>query len=220
MALDLEGVTFPKPTWVNLVLVYMLNFKRMFQYFHLMISQTTPTGTFCWVGSTFDHKGCNRNLVTKLVYFGGPCFRDAQAEDPAECQRPIATPCRGDGDGDSQIPELDDETVEAPKPGKIRLSQSAIDSRLRRVFQPSVDGKYKVPMEVVKQWQCKRKGRKSLEQIFQSCGFSPDRDVEMFWIVSFATMVLQDNIFTYLLISSPMISNPCSGRFHRRMRID
>ena len=57
---------------------------------------------------------------------------------------------------------------------------------MRRVMAPNVKGEYKVSAEIIKQWQNKR-GRKSLQQLFQSCGFSPDRGeknvLQTFWSV-------------------------------------
>ena len=64
------------------------------------------------------------------------------------------------------------QSAERPEPGKIRLSQKAINSRLQRVFTPNCKGEYKVPMEIVRQWRSK--GKKSLEKVFQSVGFDPD----------------------------------------------
>ncbi len=75
---------------------------------------------------------------------------------------------------ETMIPDVNDTTITKPTAGAIRVSQEAIDARLRRIFQPSVSGKYKCSAEIVQQWKCK-KGRKSLEQLFQSCGFNPDR---------------------------------------------
>jgi len=77
------------------------------------------------------------------------------------------------------IPELGS-SAKQPEPGKIRLSQCAIDSRIRRVMTPNVKGEFKVSTEIIKQWQNKR-GRKSLEQLFQSCGYSPDRGEKTFY---------------------------------------
>ena len=105
-------------------------------------------------------------------------------------KKPIVTPCRAgncanrDVKSQSEVPDLLDTQAQAPKPGDVRLSSTAINSRLKRVFTPNVNGEYKVPAEIVKQWQCKRKGRKSLEQVFQSCGFSVDA-------------ILKDNIYIY-----------------------
>lgn len=92
----------------------------------------------------------------------------------ASKDRPVPTPCRAE-DGSENVPELGDVTAEAPKQGEIRLSEIAINSRLKRLFQPNTKGEYRVPMEIVKQWQKKGKSRRSLEQVFQSCGFNSDR---------------------------------------------
>lgn len=72
-------------------------------------------------------------------------------------------------------PAREPDDPDRPVPGKLRLSQEAIASRLRRVFTPNVRGEYKVSAEIVEQWRKKGKGRTSLEQLFQSCGFSRDR---------------------------------------------
>lgn len=99
----------------------------------------------------------------------------AEAPPPT---RPVSAPCRKEG----VIPELDDKSAQQPVPGKVRISEVAVQSRLRRIFTPNIDGKYKVPMTIVQQWQSgKKKARKSLEQIFQSCGFCPDRGPQIFW---------------------------------------
>ncbi len=76
--------------------------------------------------------------------------------------------------------------VVEPKAGQLRLSPTAIDGRMRRVFTPNTKGEYKVSAEIVKQWRTK-KGRKNLQQLFQSCGFNTDWGIEngfcfgMFW---------------------------------------
>ena len=72
------------------------------------------------------------------------------------------------------VPDLGDRKANRPVAGVLRLSQQAIDSRMRRVFTPNVKGEFKVSAEIVQQWKSKRKGRKSLQQLFQSCGFDTD----------------------------------------------
>ena len=72
------------------------------------------------------------------------------------------------------IPDILDTSVPKPTPGVLRISQDAIQARLRRVFTPNVKGEFKVSNDIVQQWRNKKKGRKSLEQVFQSVGFSPD----------------------------------------------
>lgn len=105
---------------------------------------------------------------------------------------PVATPCRvsanGGGDGESVdkvgiIPDILDTSIPKPTPGVLRISQEAIQARLRRVFTPNVAGKYKVSTEIVQQWRNKKKGRKSLEQMFQSVGFCPDARIKGCMIV-------------------------------------
>lgn len=77
------------------------------------------------------------------------------------------------------MPQLGDQRAQVPVPGQMRVSETAVNSRLKRVFAPNIKGEYKVPMEIVRQWQKKGgKGKKNLHQIFQSCGFNPDWDLK------------------------------------------
>jgi len=90
-------------------------------------------------------------------------------------RKEVATPCRAKGDLGS-VPFVDDATIPKPDPKKIRLSQDAIDARLRRIFRPNVSGAYKINGDILKQWQSKnKKSQQNIRQLFQSCGFSPDR---------------------------------------------
>lgn len=90
----------------------------------------------------------------------------------------MATPCRqllemGEGIGLEGVPDIADTTAERPKAGVLRISQEAIDARLRRVFTPNVRGEFKLSAEIVGQWKSK-KGRQPLRTLFQTVGFSPD----------------------------------------------
>lgn len=94
-------------------------------------------------------------------------------------QRVVATPCRvestpglaGGGDG---IPFADSSTASKPQPGKLRISQAAVDQRLRRIMTPSAKtGQCKVSSEIVKMYKDK-KGKTKLSQLFQTCGYDPD----------------------------------------------
>ena len=76
------------------------------------------------------------------------------------------------------IPEINNNDAEQPDPRTIRLSRKAIESRMRRVFEPNVKGEFKVSPEIIKQWKDKKRGRKNLEQVFQSCGFDPDKGLD------------------------------------------
>ena len=78
-----------------------------------------------------------------------------------------------DGTLRDEIPDLRDTHAPKPTPGVVRISSQAMEARLRRVFTPNVRGQFKVPAEIVSQFKNK-KGRRNLEAIFQSCGFSPD----------------------------------------------
>lgn len=87
--------------------------------------------------------------------------------DEGQAKQPVATPCR------SHIPEVNDPSAPQPVPGVIRISQKAMESRMRRVFAPNIEGKYEVSQEIVQLFKNK-KGKKTLTQIFQSCGFDTD----------------------------------------------
>ena len=102
--------------------------------------------------------------------------------------RPAPTPCRRGGGTDDGlahiIPDICDTTVEKPKAGHMRISSEAAEGRLRRLFTPNIKGEYKVSTEIVQQWRTK-KGRKSLEKLFQSCGFNAD-----WWCLKFSSLLL------------------------------
>ena len=71
------------------------------------------------------------------------------------------------------VPNLQDGKP-PPQAGVVRISSTAIYHRMRRIFHPRGSQQKKVSEELVKQWDRKGKGRTSLEQIFQSCGYNPD----------------------------------------------
>ena len=64
--------------------------------------------------------------------------------------------------------------AESPTPGKLRISAEAVEARMRRVFTPNIRGEFKCSTEIVAQWRDKRKGRKTLQQVFQACGYNVD----------------------------------------------
>lgn len=76
--------------------------------------------------------------------------------------------------GNGVIPEINDPSAQAPKPGELRLSDGAIDARMRRIMKPNINGEFKVSAEIIQQWKCKKKGRKTLSQLFQSVGYDAD----------------------------------------------
>lgn len=79
------------------------------------------------------------------------------------------------------VPGLDDTRAPRPKQGELHLSKAAINSRLRRLMKPNVHGTYKVSQEVIKDFNSTQ-GRKTIDQIFQMCGYDPDRvPKQLFW---------------------------------------
>ena len=73
------------------------------------------------------------------------------------------------GSGDSELGGQ--ENVPDPIPGQLRISQQALDARMRRMMKPTAYGTSKVPDELIGMWKKKGKERKSLEKLFQSIGF-------------------------------------------------
>lgn len=101
----------------------------------------------------------------------------------------MPTPCRpelGSRGSASDIPDIGDKSAKAPTPGVSRISAEAVNARLRRVMEPNIRGEYKVSAEIVAQWKNKKKGRKGLEQLFQSCGFDVDWGVKQVVVFVFS----------------------------------
>ena len=91
----------------------------------------------------------------------------------------MATPARARSDQNSKgIPLTGDATAKSPEPGKLHLSENAVNLRLRRVFQPNAKtGEFRVADNIRKLFHDK-KGKMKLMQVFQSCGYDPDWGVE------------------------------------------
>ena len=91
----------------------------------------------------------------------------------ADTSTPTETPARRlnltPGSGESELGGQ--ESVPDPVPGKLRISQQALDARMRRMMKPTAYGTSKVPDELISMWKKKGKERKSLEKLFQSVGF-------------------------------------------------
>lgn len=88
---------------------------------------------------------------------------------PAPATPPKDTP-KGP-DSVAQTPLDDDAETPWPEP---ELSKSAVDKRLRRVFQPLKDGTFKVSAEFVKQWGRPGPERNKLYVLFEKCNYAPD----------------------------------------------
>ena len=65
-----------------------------------------------------------------------------------------------------------------------QISDKAVESRLRRVFQPRTNGEFKVPLEVVQQYQDKDNMRPKLKAMFEKVGYSADRVAKQFRLCS------------------------------------
>ena len=89
----------------------------------------------------------------------------------------MPTPAPAPGLDLSEIPDKGDNAVPCPKAGGLRISQSAINQRMGRVFQPNKrTGNFKVSKEILTMWH-QKSGKTKLQQIFQTCGY----DVDRFW---------------------------------------
>ena len=71
----------------------------------------------------------------------------------------------------------------AEKPG-VALSKDAIDKRLRRVFQPRVDGTYLVSEDFVKKYLARGEDREKLLIMFEKCDYAPD-SCSQSWLTMF-----------------------------------
>ena len=117
--------------------------------------------------------------------------------------RPVATPCRVPAaeelvveldqtpspavtptvleveSPNSTVPSVDDSTAVKPNPKDLRLSEAAIDARLRRIFEPSKrTGQYKVSDAVLAQYKKNGKSRKSIQKIFETCGYDKEKGLQ------------------------------------------
>ena len=108
----------------------------------------------------------------------------------------VATPCRSEAScpqtPHEPAPPLDhleiplDGDTKAPIPiaGELRLSENAVNLRMRRVFQPSIKtGEFRVAENIRKMYAEKR-SRPKLLSILQSCGFDPDRVGDQIYVLS------------------------------------
>ena len=75
-----------------------------------------------------------------------------------------------------EIPSITDTLAKKPKAGELKLSASAIKSRMRRVFTPTLKGTLKVSQQIMEEYNSgpKTKKRQQLEQIFALCGYDPE----------------------------------------------
>ena len=103
----------------------MVDFLLIF-YNHLILSGTTY---LCYMISSGWVDPTGAKNIGKV---------EAPTREPMP--RPMPTPCRVTADCNSIIPDLQDVTIEKPKPGAIRISAAAVEGRLRRIFTPNVKG--------------------------------------------------------------------------------
>ena len=98
----------------------------------------------------------------------------------------VATPCRSDVAGKPQASPSSVGTLSStpgggdgpdpsePIPGELRISQNAINLRMHRMMKVDAKGNSKVSSQIREQFHTK-KGKLRLQQLFQSCGYHPER---------------------------------------------
>lgn len=110
---------------------------------------------------------------------GSPLRESPKVKTPPAGQRPTTPPAT---QPDSELPgseEEEDSESEPPlvvvAPPKL-LDGKKFQERLRRIFAPRMDGTYKVPEELVRDWKSKSKSRREpIEAMFEKVGCNPDR---------------------------------------------
>ena len=117
-----------------------------------------------------------KDLSAALEEAATPATPSGEVEE-AESDTPVGDvsedECEGGDLGRRHIPDIRDTKAPRPKAGQIHLSKKAIDGRIRRLMTPDVHGNFKVSEAIVKDFHSSTK-RKTVEQIFQMCGY--DRD--------------------------------------------
>lgn len=97
-----------------------------------------------------------------------------QGPSPSTPVAPSVPPSLQASDAEmTAVPDIRD--LRAPKPelGKPHLSKAAIYQRSYRVFQPRANGTMKVGKVIFDEWHGKGAPRRTLELIFQQCGWDP-----------------------------------------------
>ena len=97
-------------------------------------------------------------------------------------------------DATLEVPALQDKRAPRPVTGEHTLSQSAINSRLRRLMTPNLHGKYKLSQSIVEQFKSGPAGKKQVQKMFQAAGYCPD------WV---ATKAIQKRLFRFVSSSGP-----------------
>ena len=106
----------------------------------------------------------------KAVAATPPVATESGKAPASETARPMATPCRqgagagAQGEGVNIIP-VHGQAGE-PTPGVLRLSENAINLRVRRVLQPNCKGEFKVSETIRKMYTDKRGAVVSLGTVF------------------------------------------------------
>lgn len=91
---------------------------------------------------------------------------------------PLSTSSSTPGTAEVEVPP-DHSESSRPNAQKLRISEAAADARLRRLMQPSMKtGEFKVSQEIIKQYKRNGKSKKSLQKLFETCGYDQDPSCE------------------------------------------
>ena len=127
-----------------------------------------------------DPKDLNAELDAAAKETGG-VFGD-RAESPHEIplsQPRPPSPAQTENPDEAEIADQEDEEaapqVQQPPPGIV--PERKIGERLRRVFQPRANGTYKVPKEMLEEYN-NLLSRKRVMAMFEKVGYDPDRDYQ------------------------------------------
>ena len=96
---------------------------------------------------------------------------DKSGHDQGEADHSEQEEVQATEEANGEDAEHDPDVQEPPK-APVALSMAAADARLRRICTPTANGKYKVPMDLIKQYQ---ENRGEVKRLFERCGYDPDQ---------------------------------------------
>ena len=106
---------------------------------------------------------------------------EAKHDMTPQAAQPVATPKTQMEDGSEHPGSEAEEDSETEVPLVVLAPPKLVDGkkfqeRLRRVFAPRMDGTFKVPEELVRDWKSKSKTKRGpIESMFEKVGCDPDR---------------------------------------------
>lgn len=123
----------------------------------------------------------SEQTITPSGHRGARTLRQTPDEGSSYSTPRSVTPPVAHAKSEVTIPEMGDKTVDSPVAGELRLSEAAVDARLRRLMRPNAHGQFKVSLDIRNQFFCKGKAKKNLLSLFQACGFDTDSGADLVW---------------------------------------